>query len=162
MIKPESLRAHLTAALPDLARDPDRLLVFVDAGALAANLAPGLSFEYRYTLTLILTDFASDPNAVMVPLLAWISVNQPDILANYDRNRSAITFEAELLSNGAVDLQIKVPLTESIGVTPKDGGGYEAIARPEDPPEQPFPPGHWQLYVKGELVAEWDSPGAAA
>ncbi|MCF5922874.1 phage tail protein, partial [Xanthomonas perforans] len=55
MIKPASLRAHLVAALPDLARDADRLLVFIDAGSLVSTVQPGLSFEYQYTLNLILT-----------------------------------------------------------------------------------------------------------
>ncbi|TWR01367.1 phage tail protein, partial [Xanthomonas vasicola] len=49
MIKPASLRAHLVAALPDLARDADRLLVFIDAGSLVSTYQPGLSFEYQYT-----------------------------------------------------------------------------------------------------------------
>ena len=71
MIKPASLRAHLVAALPDLARDADRLLVFIDAGSLVSTFQPGLSFEYQYTLNLILTDYAGHPDSVMLPLLGW-------------------------------------------------------------------------------------------
>ena len=41
MIKPASLRAHLVAALPDLARDADRLLVFIDAGSWSARSSRG-------------------------------------------------------------------------------------------------------------------------
>ncbi|MFB4401228.1 phage tail protein, partial [Pseudomonas inefficax] len=32
MDKPNSLREHLLAAVPDLKRNPDRLLMFIDAG----------------------------------------------------------------------------------------------------------------------------------
>lgn len=70
MIKPASLRAHLVAVLPDLARDADRLLVFIDAGSLVSTFQPALSFEYKYTLNLILTDYAGHPDSVMLPLLA--------------------------------------------------------------------------------------------
>ena len=37
MYKPNSLRKHLTAANPDLKRDPDKLLVFADEGRLIAT-----------------------------------------------------------------------------------------------------------------------------
>ena len=40
MYKPASLRAFLTAANPELAQDPDRLVVFIDAGNLRATYEP--------------------------------------------------------------------------------------------------------------------------
>ena len=43
--KPNSLRQHLAAAIPDLQRDPDRLLVFADEGNVVANATASLSFE---------------------------------------------------------------------------------------------------------------------
>lgn len=82
MIKPASLRAHLVAALPDLARDADRLLVFIDAGSLVSTFQPGLSFEYQYTLNLIVADYAGHPDSVMLPLLEWVQVNQSELLSN--------------------------------------------------------------------------------
>ena len=67
MKKPESLRQHLLASVPSLARDPDRLLVFIDEGRMRCTAAPGLSFEYEYRLNLILTDYAGHADAVAVP-----------------------------------------------------------------------------------------------
>lgn len=67
--KPQSLRAHLLAAIPELCRDPDRILIFVDEGAVRSTMANGLSFEYVYTLTMILTDYAGDLAAVSIPVL---------------------------------------------------------------------------------------------
>jgi len=55
MQKPDHLRAHLIQALPELRQHPDKLLLFVDEGHITATGVPGLSFEYRYTLTIILT-----------------------------------------------------------------------------------------------------------
>lgn len=156
MIKPDSLRAHLTAALPELRRDPDKLLVFIDRGSLVGTYAPGLSFEYRYTLNLILTDYAGLPDAVMVPLLVWLAAHQPELLANPSL-REQITFEVDVLANDKVDLDIKLPLTERVGVHARVGGGYDVEHYPEPELEPYLAAAHWQLYVKDELVAEWDN-----
>lgn len=154
MIKPDSLREHLTEALPELRRNPEQMMVFIDRGGLIATAAPGLSFEYSYTLTLIFTDYAGHPDSIMVPLLVWISTQQPELLANPAR-RGEIAFEAELLDNDRVDLSIKIPLTERVGVHAREGGGYNVEHYPEPQLEQAFGAEHWQVYVKGELVAEW-------
>jgi hypothetical protein len=60
MYKPDSLRAHLTAANPDLKRDPDKLLVFVDEGRLIATGTHSRSFEYAYKINVIITDFGDE------------------------------------------------------------------------------------------------------
>lgn len=157
MLKPASLRDHLTAALPELSRDPDKLSVFIDRGTLVSTFAPGFSFEYSYTLRLIFTDYAGHPDAVMVPLLEWIRRHQSELLANPDR-RGSIAFEADLLSNDLVDLEIRLPLTERVGVHAREGGGFNVEHYPEPELEQPFPsPMNWQLYLRDELIAEWVS-----
>lgn len=157
MYKPDSLRAVLTAANPELARDPDRLVVFIDEGNLVATFAPGLSFEYRYVLNLVLTDYAGHPDAVMVPLLIWIQEHQSELLANPD-NRGRISFEADVLANDRVDLSIKIPLTERVGVHPRSGGGHNVQHYPEPQLETALQAQHWQLWLKDELIAEWDVP----
>lgn len=158
MIKPQSLRDLLASALPDLARDPDRLLIFIDRGSVVSTLAPGRSFEYRYTLNLIITDYAGHPDAVMVPLLDWIRVNQPELLAN-DKRRGEIAFEVDVLANDKVDMDIKLPLTERVGVHAGADGALTIEHYPEPVIEQPYPPGRWRLYLKDDLLAEWDAPG---
>lgn len=131
MIKHTSLRTALTNALPELKRDPDKLQVFIDTGSLNATLATGLSFEYAYTATIMLLDFTGDPDAVMVPLLVWVARHQSELLAN-PAQRGRISFEAEILSNKACDLVIKVPLTERIGVHLNTAGtGYTIETYPE-------------------------------
>ena len=40
-------------------------------------------------------------------------------------------FDADILANDAVDLSIKLPLTERVVVTAKDGGGYDITHAPE-------------------------------
>ncbi len=157
MNKPESLRAHLLAAIPELKRNPDRLLVFIDNGSLRSTAAPDLSFEYSYTLNLILTEFAGHPDAVAIPLFAWVLVNQRELMENQEKGRDAIKFEADILDNSKVDLSITLPLTERVIVKQQADGTLD-VDHPEEPQLEPYyPAGHWQLYAKGMLLAEWDS-----
>ncbi len=77
-----------------------------------------------------MTDYAGHPDGVMLPLLEWVQVNQSELLSNPAR-RGEIAFEADILANDAVDLSIKLPLTERVVVTAKAGGGYEMTHAPE-------------------------------
>ncbi|KAF1719807.1 phage tail protein [Pseudoxanthomonas wuyuanensis] len=158
MNKPQSLRDHLSAAVEDLRRDPERLLVFIEGGSVVSTLAPGASFEYRYTLKLVVTDFGGHPDALMVPLLDWVRAHQSELLAN-DRLREQIRFEAEVLANDKVDVELTLPLTERVGVHRHADGRVEVEHFPEPLIDGPLPARHWQLYVMGELAAEWDAPG---
>ena len=132
MFKPASLRAFLTSANPELARDPDRLLVFIDNGTIRSTAAPGLSFEYSYTLNVILTDYAGHPDAVAIPLLAWLLVNQPELLTNLEKGKTAIAFEADVLDNSKVDLSLKLPLTERVIVKKQEDGSLQ-VSHPDEP-----------------------------
>ena len=132
MIKPASLREAIAAAVPDLAANPDKFLVFADAGVLAAVGTGSLSFEYRYTLNLILTDFAGDADLVMIALLEWVHMNQSDLLNNPNTRSSAITFEVDHLNNATCDLSIKLPLSESVRVT-ADANGKPVITHKQEP-----------------------------
>ncbi|MBH3353971.1 phage tail protein [Pseudomonas stutzeri] len=157
MNKPNSLRAHLLAAVPELHKNPDRLLVFIDNGTIRSTAAHGLSFEYSYTLNVILTDFAGHPDAVAIPLLAWVMVNQHELLANLEKGKTAIAFEADVLDNSKVDLSIKLPLTERV-VVKKQATGALDVTHPAEPQLEPFlEAGTWQLYAEGMLLAEWQS-----
>lgn len=159
MFKPASLRAFLTAANPELQRDPDRLAIFIDAGNLRSTYAPGISFEYAYTLNLVFTDYAGHPDAIMAPLLDWLRVHQPELLANFD-TQSKVEFEADILANDAVDLSIKIPLTERVGTHKRQAGGYDLVHYPEPQLESTLQAQHWQIWLKDELIAEWDVPPA--
>lgn len=135
MIKPGSLRAAIAAAVPDLAANPDKFLVFVDEGAIAASGTKSLSFEYRYTLNLILMDYAGDSNTIMIALLAWVKRHQPELVHNFDKQKSAITFEVDHLNNTTCDLSIKLDLTEAVKVTTDADGKHTAVHQGEPVPE---------------------------
>ena len=158
MNKPDSLRKHLTDAIPELRKNPDRLLVFIDNGTMRSTAAPGLSFEYSYTLNLLFTDFAGHPDSIAIPLFAWLLINQRELMENPRLAQESVKFEADILDNKKVDLSITLPLTERVIVKPGEGGTLSVIHPPEPQPPEPSGAEHWELRLGDELIAEWDNP----
>ncbi len=132
MNKPNSLREHLLASLAELKHNPDRLLIFIDSGTVRCTAATGLSFEYGYTLQVILTDFAGHPDSVFVPLLAWLRRQQPELLTNLERGKDAIGFEADVLDGGKVDMALSLPLTERV-IVKRNADDTLDINHPDEP-----------------------------
>lgn len=135
MIKPASLRAAITAAVPDLVTNPDKLLVFADEGSVATTSTKSLSFEYRYTINLIVLDYAGDADAIMIPLLIWMKRNQPELAANLEKQRHGITFEVDHLTHGTCDISIKLHLSEKVKVSTAPDGTHTAVHQVETVPE---------------------------
>lgn len=131
MRKADSLRQWLTAFLPDLKTHPDRLQIYVEGGQIGTRQSRTLSFVYAYTLKVGIWDFAGDADTIMVPMLAWIEKEQPQLLRRTDGQ--PFTFEAELLDSEASDILISIDLTETVLVLPRaDGSGYD-IQHPQEP-----------------------------
>jgi hypothetical protein len=139
MRKADSLRRWLTACLPlDFKDHPDRLQIYIEGGQIAARQSRTLSFVYQYTLKALVTDFAGDADRLMVPMLAWISKEQPQLLRRQDGQPFA--FEAELLDAETSDIEISLDLTENVIVTPRtDGTGYDVVHPPEPDFTDSFP-----------------------
>jgi len=135
MIKPAKLRAALVTACPPLAANPDKLLVFADAGIIAATGGPSPSFEYRYQLNLILLDFSGEPDRIFVALIEWVKAYQPDLVTNRDLRNTGISFEVDILNDSTSDLAIKLQLTESVIVS-VDASGTRTITHVDDSNEQ--------------------------
>lgn len=159
MKKPDSLRSHILAAVKELQRDPERMLIFTDKGNVRCTGATGLSFEYIYDLNFILTDFAGELDAVMIPLLDWVRVNQSELLMNSDKNKEAFKFETVILDNGTVDLSLTFPVTERVIVKRQDDGTLK-VSFPKEPQyETPLDSQPMQLIDSqtGEVLAAWTS-----
>lgn len=132
MNKPQSLRKALSSAVPYVRDNPDRLHLFVDDGAMVSTMASSLSWEYRYTLNIIVTDFSGDQNLLMAAVMAWIRENQPDILDNPDMRATGFTFEAVLLRNDVCDISMDLRLTERVlAIQNGDTVTVEAIGEPD-------------------------------
>ncbi|EGT4441743.1 phage tail protein [Cronobacter sakazakii] len=136
MNKPQSLRHALNKSVPYVRENPDRLHLFVDNGSLVATAAASISWEYRYTLNVVVTDFTGDQNLLMAPILYWLRDNQPDALQNPDEREKLFTFEVDILGNGACDLSLNLKLTERVMAREVDGQmQVEAVPEPDEPEE---------------------------
>ncbi|SMC24209.1 P2 phage tail completion protein R (GpR) [Andreprevotia lacus DSM 23236] len=121
MKKPNSLRQRLLLAIPTLARDPDQLLVFIDKGRVISTGTPSRSYEYQYTLNLILQNYQGSPDVLMLAIVDWLAINQPELLDNSERRADAIQFEADIIDEERADLSIELPLTERVICRQVDG-----------------------------------------
>jgi len=158
MYKPQNLRSYLLQASSELARDPDKLHLFVDEGRVVATATPGLSFEYHYVLNLIVTDIGLDLDLIFVPLLAWMRVHQRDAFALPAASQRGIRFEVDMTSATTLDLSIRLALTERTLVHRRDGGHLEVTHAAEPQLKPPFEDARWQLHKEGQVLAEWSVP----
>lgn len=121
MNKPDSLRRALTTAIAELAQNPDKLHCFVQEGRVISTSATSLSFEYAYTLEIIVTDYRDHADTLIVPILAWLRIHQNEMLSNPELMQDGFSFEVDILNHDTVDLAIKLKLTERVGVHERAG-----------------------------------------
>ncbi|QMV75028.1 phage tail protein [Comamonas piscis] len=161
MWKLQSLRTLIEAAVPDLKANPENLVVLASGGRAVSAMGKSLSFEYAYTIDVTVLDFTGHTDALFVPLIAWLRVHQPELLLNPTTQATGLQFQVELLNTAGADIGIRVPVTERVIVTPDPGHPTRLIC---DHPAEPQVvgtnrlPEHWQLWLKDQLLAEWDIP----
>lgn len=110
MLKPESLRRLLFATA--LVGQTEKLATFIDRGRVECRRGANLSFKYHYTLSLVVQGYAGPVDALMIPILAWVAEQQPDLL---DRApHEPFTFESELLDADTADVSIDLELSELV------------------------------------------------
>ncbi|HFW6719004.1 phage tail protein [Escherichia coli] len=136
MNKPQSLRRALNKAVPFVRNNPDKLHLFVDNGSLVATGTSSMSWEYRYTLNVVIEDFSGDQNLLMAPVLLWLRDNQPDAINNPTLREKLFTFEVDILRNDVCDISLNLQLTERVLVS-TDGSvsSVEAVTEPDEPEE---------------------------
>ncbi len=122
-------------------------------GDLSADIRV-LSFEKRYTLNVIVTDFTGDFDLLIVPVLAWLRENQPDIMTTDEGQKKGFTFYADINNDSSFDISISLMLTERTLVSEVDGALHVKNI-PEPPPPEPVTR-PMELYINRELVSKWD------
>ncbi|KAF1021894.1 MAG: hypothetical protein GAK30_01583 [Paracidovorax wautersii] len=153
MKKPALIRELLEKAIPNLATNPERLSIFVEHGGITSTGTPSLSFEYRYTVIIGLVDFNDSPDVAIVPLVAWIKTNQPDLFTNPATADKAFRFEAEILNHQTANIEIQIDLSESIRVTGQTIDGVNRLQTYHVGEPTLALPGHVAEMV--DLDAEW-------
>jgi hypothetical protein len=131
MEKPDSLRAALTAAYPQLARDPERLNMWVERGKIRAPMTPDLGLAWEYTLSILITDCTTQPSVLFFAINQWCRTNQPDLLSANPSH--GYEFEADIIDPNTVDLHITLKLTEQVTAMANTDGSFtlQHIAEPD-------------------------------
>lgn len=129
MRKLDSLRAFLIGYLPVLKRNPDKLDMTVSRGNLSAWSITDpnrISFEYRYTASIVIEDYNADPDTVFLPLTIWIDANQKDLFQNHDNAENQISYQVDRIDAKTYDIALTLPLTETVrAIMRPDGKGYD-------------------------------------
>lgn len=121
MEKPASLRAALSAAVPELKKNPDKLAMYIIDGQVRAKKHT-LGHELRYRLNINIADFAGNINHLNLAVISWLQEHQPDILGPGDAPDDAYVFEADIISNDSADVAIVLRLCEGIIAKLDDAG----------------------------------------
>lgn len=166
MKKPDSLKKLLLATVPGLKDNPECLTLFVDKGEIHGGHGASLSFEYRYTVNIVLESYAGDMDALTVPVLAWIAENEHILMGAPDAQ--PFRFEAEILDDESRDVSIFIDLREAVLVIPRDGGGYGVKPAPHiKPADRERFPGVasgaklWQIFLNDTLLPLGDGADTA-
>lgn len=131
MHKPASLRAALTAAIPELRNEPDRLAIWVEDGKVRARQTEAHGFAFEYPLSVLLKEVATDIAIIAHAIVRWLRVAQPDLLAA--GGGDSFGFETDILDNGTADIVFTLQLTEAVAITPNEDGswGIDYLAEPD-------------------------------
>ncbi|EFD0624782.1 phage tail protein [Escherichia coli] len=90
--------------------NPEKFTIFVESGNIETT-GETPSFVYRYQMVMFVMDYAGELDDLTLPLLAWLSENQPQLLLNPERNQD-IKFSAVINDDDSADLLFTLPLHE--------------------------------------------------
>lgn len=153
MYKPDSLRAAIVAAVPDI-DDQERLVLLVTNGGVVCRPS-GLSFEYRYQLEINVLDYPHHPDLLMVTVLDWLRTHQPEVLQKAPAVASRdFSFEADFLNNGVIDISIKLQLSENVRIQ-RDAGVQTITHLSEPVADFGNQVEEWRFYIEDLLVGSY-------
>nr|WP_279615962.1 phage tail protein [Klebsiella pneumoniae] len=126
--------------------NPELFIVWVEKGHIQIEATGEASFMYHYTIQVLAVDFPGQIDDLMLPLLAWVWQQQPDLLLNPDNNRK-VEFDADIVNDDVADILFKVPAWERVIVEIVDGkpvAKHLAESRPR------FNGGEWEIVFDPE------------
>lgn len=172
MLKLDSLRATILAAVPRLRHDPAQLIVLTgDDGRIISSGTDSLSFEMHYTALVWVLGLSmasgEHPDTVIIPVLAWHKLQQPELYHDPAKTQGAFQFTAQPLDDvQSIDLHLRLQMTERVIVRhdPQTGLVTAAHHAPEPtPPGTATKPERWQLDLlhpdgQRQTLATFDGP----
>lgn len=131
MEKLDSLRAAITAALPEMQRNPENLRIWIERGIGRSRQTRTDAFGFAFQANILMIEMASDISVLALAIFRWLRVNQPALLAP---NADGFAFDADILDNGRADVLIQIQLTQNVTVAAVEGGGDALAYLPEPDP----------------------------
>lgn len=131
------------------------LQLFIDDGQIIATGAGGLSFEFRYTLNIIATDFKDDLAQLITPIQAYLRTNQPEIFENPQRREGAFKFILDYNNNNTVDVSFEIQMTERVIVKQDNENNENVILHYK--PEPVWQKERVRVYLESEDNLIFDS-----
>ncbi len=131
MSKSKSLRAALTAAIPELRNEPARLKLWIENGAVRSRGTASHGFALQYPLSVLIEEAKTDIAIIALAITRWLRVNQPDLLAP---NGDSFQFESDILDVSTADILFTINITENIAVEPQSDGSWEVTYLDEPDP----------------------------
>lgn len=163
MKKPQSLRDYLVQRIEYLQTNPEQISMYIENGRYRSTLANGLSFESSCLLVVYIRDYADNPDVIAFLILQWLKNNQSELLANLEKSKEALKFNAQILDNGKYDIMFEMELTERIIVKRQAGEGenytFDYPPEPQYTAAQPAQECHL-LDDDGNVLATWQSADA--
>lgn len=131
MQKIDTLRAAITAALPELQRNPDRLLIWIERGSAQCRSTKTEAFGFSYQANVVVTEMATDISVLALAVFRWMRVNQPELLTP---GRDGFAFDVDILDNSCADVQLQIQLDENVTVSQGENGSVNLAYLPEPDP----------------------------
>ena len=147
MNKAKNLREHLLNSPLGL-HGAGLLLSVADCKVTAQSDESNQHFELNYTADLLLLNFAGNADVLIFILLNWLDKDQPF------RSSNAFSLTADVIDDKTADINIKIPLRETIKVR-HDADGVSLVHQDEPEVQTLLDATEWKLFVKDELWAQW-------
>lgn len=128
-MKANSLREAITAAIPDLATDPDRLAMWIEKGRIRSPNTDNRGFEWDYVLNITIEEFTGHPSIPFLVINDWARTNQLELVQPGQKH--GYDFQADVIDAGTVDFHIQLPLTERVSVT-RNADGTDSLQHLDD------------------------------
>lgn len=131
MLKIDTLRAAITAAIPELAQSPENLRIWIERGAGRCQGTPTDAFGFTFQANVLIVEMSADLAVLAHAIFRWLRVNQPELLTP---GRDGFTFDADILDNKTADVLLQIQLTQNVTVAPREAGGFNLAYLPEPDP----------------------------
>lgn len=131
MLKIQSLRTAIVAALPELASDPSRLRLWVERGLGQSQGTPTRAFAFAFRLNVLIIELTTDIAVLGLALFDWLRVNQPELLAP---GANGFAFDVDILDNEQADVLVQLDLTQNVSVAVQPDGSARLTYLPEPDP----------------------------